>query len=150
MSVLVVVEHDRGLIASGSLEALTAARGLSGDVTAAVCGGTGDLVTTCADYGATEVVSLLHPFLDDYAPQAWGEAIAQLVAARQPDTVIACGTDRGNEVLAHVSVSLDLPMVANVLRIDASTADRLRPPRYRSRRAFRAATTRACRVGAGR
>ena len=121
MRVFVIVEHDRGVMASGSLEALTAARALSADVTAAVCGGTDALAATCAEYGATEVVNLLHPFLNDYAPQAWGEATAQLVAARQPDAVIACGTDRGNEVLAHASVSLELPMVANVLRIDAST-----------------------------
>ena len=120
-SVLVIIEHDRGVIASGSLEALTAARGLSGDITAAICGGTDALVATCAAYGAAEIVDLTHPFLDDYAPQAWGEAVAQLVAVRQPDAVIACGTDRGNEVLAHVSVSLGLPMVANVLRIDTST-----------------------------
>ena len=121
MKVIVIVEHDRGTIASGSLEALNAARALSADVTAAVCGGTDALAATCAEYGATEVVILLHAYLDDYAPQAWGEAVAQLVAARRPDAVIACGTDRGNEVIAHVSVSLDLPMVANVLRIDASS-----------------------------
>lgn len=121
MNSFVFIEHDRGVIAPGSLEALTAARGLSDDVTAAVCGGTDALASTCAGYGATEVVDLIHPFLTDYAPQAWGEAVAQLVTARRPDAVIACGTDRGNEVLAHVSVSLDLPMVANVLRVDASS-----------------------------
>ncbi len=122
MSVLVIIEHDRGAIASGSLEALTAARTLSSDVIAAVCGGNDAVATACAGYGATEVVDLVHPFLHDYAPQAWGEAVAQLVTARQPDAVIACGTDRGNEVLAHVSVSLDVATVANVLRIDASSA----------------------------
>ena len=121
MNSVVIIEHDRGVITSGSLEALTAACGLSDDVTAAVCGGTDALASTCAGYGATEVVDLIHPLLTDYAPQAWGEAVAQLVAARRPDAVIACGTDRGNEVLAHVSVSLDLPMVANVLRVDASS-----------------------------
>ena len=121
MKVIVIIEHDRGVMASGSHEALTAARGLSTHVVAAVCGGTADLAASCGEFGATEVVDLVHPLLDDYAPQAWGEAVTQLVAARRPDAVIACGTDRGNEVLAHVGVGLDLPMVANVLRVDAST-----------------------------
>jgi electron transfer flavoprotein alpha subunit len=36
------------------------------------------------------------------------------VSSLQPDVVIACGTDRGNEVMAHAAARLDLPMVANV------------------------------------
>ena len=119
-SVIVIIEHDRGTIASGSLEALTAARTVGADVMAAVCGGTDALAAACAGYGATVVVDLVHPLLDDYNPQAWGEAVAQLVAERSPTAVIACGTERGNETLAHVAASLDLPMVANALRLDNS------------------------------
>jgi electron transfer flavoprotein alpha subunit len=122
MSVLVVIEHDRGEISSASLEALTAARNLTNGepLVAAVCGGTEALAAACGGYGATEVVSLNHDVLNDYAPEAWGEAVAQLVAARSPRVVMACGTDRGNEVMAHVASILDLPMVANCLTIDAS------------------------------
>jgi electron transfer flavoprotein alpha subunit len=121
-TVLVVVEHDRGEIATASLEALTAARGLAdgGLVLAAVCGGTDALAAACAGYGAAEVVTLSHSLLNDYGPEAWGEAIAQLVSARTPDVVLACGTDRGNEVMAHVACILDLPLVANCLRFDTS------------------------------
>lgn len=119
-SVIVVIEHDRGTIAPGSLEALTAARALGVDVVAAVCGGTDALAAACAGYGASVVIDLVHPLLDDYNPQAWGEAVAQLVAQRNPIAVVACGTERGNEVLAHVAASLDLPMVANALRLDSS------------------------------
>jgi electron transfer flavoprotein alpha subunit len=49
--------------------------------------------------------------LDSYAPQAWARAIASL----QPTTVIAAGTDRGNEVLAHAAVMLDGVFAANVV-----------------------------------
>jgi electron transfer flavoprotein alpha subunit len=125
MSVLVVIEHDRGEISSASLEALTAARSLNNGepIVAAVCGGTEALSAACAGYGATEVVSLNHDVLNDYAPEAWGEAVAQLVAARAPRVVMACGTDRGNEVMAHVASVLDLPMVANCLSFDAAGAE---------------------------
>jgi electron transfer flavoprotein alpha subunit len=118
--VLVVIEHDRGDIAPASLEALTACRHLGLTMVAAVCGGTDALSAACAGYGATEVVDLVHPLLSDYGPEAWGEAVSQLVIERQPAAVMACGTDRGNEVLAHVAAILDSPMVANANHIESS------------------------------
>jgi electron transfer flavoprotein alpha subunit len=50
---------------------------------------------------------------DGYAPAAWGQALAAATRERTPSTVIAPGTERGNEVLAHVAAELDLPMAAN-------------------------------------
>jgi electron transfer flavoprotein alpha subunit len=60
-----------------------------------------------------------HDLLADYGPEAWGDAAAQAITALQPSAVLACGTDRGNEVMAQVAARLDLPMVANVLSVDA-------------------------------
>ncbi len=124
-SVIVIVEHDRGELASASLEALSAARPLAAQlgvsVVAAVCAGTDAIAATCAEYGASETVSLQHSLLSDYGPEAWGEAIAQLIAQRQPAAVLACGTDRGNEVMAHVAAIVDAPMVANCQTIDSAT-----------------------------
>jgi electron transfer flavoprotein alpha subunit len=48
-----------------------------------------------------------------YSPDGCGAALARLVSERQPSAVLAPGTDRGNEVLAHVAAMLDLPMAAN-------------------------------------
>jgi electron transfer flavoprotein alpha subunit len=60
--------------------------------------------------------------LEPYAPQAWARAIAQL----QPTTVIAAGTDRGNEVLAHAAVMLDGVFAANVTAADGDQVTRQR------------------------
>ena len=57
-----------------------------------------------------------------YAPQAWARAIASL----QPTTVIAAGTDRGNEVLAHAAVMLDGVFAANVIAVDGDLVTRQR------------------------
>ena len=46
-----------------------------------------------------------------YAPAAWATAI---VEAAGDDDIVGPGTDRGNEVLAHVAAQLDLPFAANV------------------------------------
>jgi electron transfer flavoprotein alpha subunit len=48
-----------------------------------------------------------------YSPDGWAEALTQVVQQRDPTVVLAPGTDRGNEVLAHVAAKLDLPMAAN-------------------------------------
>jgi electron transfer flavoprotein alpha subunit len=52
-----------------------------------------------------------------YSPDGWGSALARLISERTPETVLAPGTDRGNEVLAHVAAELDLPMAANVTSV---------------------------------
>ncbi len=48
-----------------------------------------------------------------YAPDGWAAAIVGVIEERSPAAVIGPGTDRGNEVLAHVAARLDLPMAAN-------------------------------------
>jgi electron transfer flavoprotein alpha subunit len=48
-----------------------------------------------------------------YSPDAWATALAGATTARAPTAVVAPGTERGNEVLAHVAAMLDLPMAAN-------------------------------------
>lgn len=114
MTVLVVIEHDRGTLASASLEALAAARTLGADVHALTLGAAATaLAPTLAEHGAAVVHQADHALLADYGPEAWGEAVAQAVRALLPSAVLACGTDRGNEVMAQAAARLDLPMVAN-------------------------------------
>jgi electron transfer flavoprotein alpha subunit len=123
MSVLVVVEHDRGALAPATLEALTAARSFGEPVHAITIGANADgLVDQLAAYGAVVVVQAHHDVLTDFGPEAWGDTVAQHVQATSPVAVLATGTDRGNEVLAHVAAILDLPFVANCLSFDQAGA----------------------------
>jgi electron transfer flavoprotein alpha subunit len=48
-----------------------------------------------------------------YAPAAWAQTLVEQIESRSPSAVLAPGTDRGNEVLAHVAAKLDLPLAAN-------------------------------------
>jgi electron transfer flavoprotein alpha subunit len=66
-----------------------------------------------AAHGAAVVHQVHHDLLSDYGPEASGEAVAQAVRTLQPSAVVACGTDRGNEVMAQAAARLDLPFVAN-------------------------------------
>jgi electron transfer flavoprotein alpha subunit len=123
--ILTFVEHENGAPEETSLEALTLARELSADtgapVEAVVFGAEGAAVAD--DLGAYGVETVHHvddERLDTYAPEAWGESVGGLVADADPEAVVAPGTDRGHEVLAHVGARRDLPMVANCIDVDAS------------------------------
>jgi electron transfer flavoprotein alpha subunit len=73
-----------------SQQAYTLARGLGGDVSA-----------------------LRFPAGEPYAPAAWAQTLVELASARSASAIVAPGTDRGNEVLAHVAAKLDQPLAAN-------------------------------------
>jgi electron transfer flavoprotein alpha subunit len=111
VSVLVLVELDGGEPADASLRALTLARSL-GDVSAVVFADAA-LQDTLAGYGVTDVYLIEPSSLDGYAPQAWARTLAGLATETGATAVLAAGTDRGNEVLAHVGAITGLPMAAN-------------------------------------
>jgi len=58
-----------------------------------------------------------------YRPAAWAAAVA--AAADGVDAVVAAGSDRGNELLAHVAARLDRPFAANVTAVDGDTVTRV-------------------------
>ena len=122
MSVLVVVEHDRGDLAPAALECVTAARpladSLGGALEALLIGGdAGGSAAQLGRYGVATVHHADAPLLADYGPEAWGAVVADAVRAIAPRAALATGTDRGNEVMAHAAARLDLPFAANCTSI---------------------------------
>jgi electron transfer flavoprotein alpha subunit len=110
VSVLVFVEPGDEL----SLQALTLARTLGGPVHA-------------ISVGPAEVaVDLLYQAAVDgsFAPAAWAQAVLEAEAG--VEAIVGPGSDRGNEVLAHVAARLDLPFAANVVSIAGDTVTRVR------------------------
>jgi electron transfer flavoprotein alpha subunit len=89
-----------------SLEALTFASRL-GDVEALMFG------EADVDGYVARARRVVHDRLDEYAPEAWAQAIVEL----EPDVVVASGTDRGHEVLARVAARLGVPLAANVVDV---------------------------------
>ena len=125
MSVLVVVEHDRGTMTPASLGALTAGRNLAKQINttmeAVTVGANADALSDAiAAYGATTVHQAHHAALVDFGPEAWGESVAQIVRNISPQVVIGCGTERGHEVIAQVAARLDLPASMNCTEFDTS------------------------------
>ncbi len=122
MSVLVYLEHADGAVDEPSLQAATLARSLAGDHApqALVASDTVSLgLGGPLSVGTVHVA--VHEAFGSYAPRAVAEAIVELAERQEATAVVGPGTERGNEVLAHVAAILDLPLAANC--IAASTTD---------------------------
>ena len=115
MTVLCLVELDGTDPADVSLRALTLARTLGDSSIGAVvfADSAGMPAATLADYGVTDGYVIEPGSLDGYAPQAWARVLAGLATETGATAVLAAGTDRGNEVLAHLGAITGLPMAAN-------------------------------------
>jgi electron transfer flavoprotein alpha subunit len=120
--ILVLVDHDRGELDQLSLRALTAARKLGHDVEAVVVGKEGAaLAGIVGEYGAKTLHVAVHASVTDYTPMATGRALKDLVEKLKPVAVLAAGSPRGNEQLAHLAAFLDLPMAAECSEITLGT-----------------------------
>ena len=123
MTVFCLVETDGGAgddgpaaVADVSLRALTLARDLAGaaagGVAAVVFGDAGPaLAPDLGAYGVTDVYAVSG--IDGYAPLPWAGVLQWLASEHSGHAVVAAGTDRGNEVLAHLGAITELPMAAN-------------------------------------
>lgn len=119
---LVVLEHEGGDLVEAAREALTFGRVLAGkldtELQAALIGSDDDAIVAAAgEFGADTVHTCTHDILSDYGPDAFGAVVTQMIDSLSPDVVLAGGSDRGNEVMAHVAAQADAPFVANCVDV---------------------------------
>ncbi|MFP4589918.1 MAG: electron transfer flavoprotein subunit alpha/FixB family protein [Halobacteriales archaeon] len=121
--VLALVEHDDGEAPEESLQALTLARSVAdgaGETLSAAAFGDGvdDLAPALEGQGVEALHRIEHDDLDGYAPRALARALDQLADELDATAVVAPGTDRGQEVLAHLGALADRPVAANCLTVE--------------------------------
>jgi electron transfer flavoprotein alpha subunit len=123
MTVLVVVEHGPEGVDELSLQALTFARSLNTDEDSihALAAEppsvnlTQGLETLLGAQGVSTLHVAEHDVFGSYAPVAVARAAAELAEHLAPAAIVATGSERGNEVLAHVGAILGLPFAANCI-----------------------------------
>jgi electron transfer flavoprotein alpha subunit len=121
--ILGLVEHEGGRIVDTSLEMVTLGRRLA-DVLgvplhALLVGGEArPLAARLAAHGVAVVHLAEHEGLRDYAPGAWARTVAGLLEGERPRAVLAAGTDRGQEVMAHVAAAQGLALAANCTEVE--------------------------------
>jgi electron transfer flavoprotein alpha subunit len=70
-----------------------------------------------SSYGVSRLHVADDPRLAEYAPAAWGHALADLTDQLNPEILIGTASDRGGEVMAHVGARMALPMAANCTEV---------------------------------
>ena len=135
-SVLCLAEHDADGALEPSLRGLTLARSAAeqlgvplvamavGEVSAAARDG-------LARYGVTDVYAVRFPGDSAYAPLAWARAAAGLAGRVAAAAVVSAGTDRGNEVMAHVGAITGEAMAAQCLSVSVAGDGRFEVTRHR-------------------
>jgi electron transfer flavoprotein alpha subunit len=128
--ILVMVEQtSAGALVDVSGEALTFARGLpaggaSGEspIDAVVVGEPSSAVLQeLAAYGVRDVYALTGEAFGSYAGAAWASGVDAIVSAAGSVLVMASGSPRGNEVMAHLAARRRVAMAANVVSVDSSS-----------------------------
>jgi electron transfer flavoprotein alpha subunit len=122
MTILGLIEHDRGKLNELSLQMLTLggrlARQLRVPLQVILIGESArPLADRLRAYGIVEAYLVQHEGLSDYAPEAWAQCVVEVMAQASPRVVLAAGSDRGNEVMAHVAARTRLPFAANCIEV---------------------------------
>jgi electron transfer flavoprotein alpha subunit len=119
--ILVWVDHADGAPDVLSLEALTFARGLANSLGApleAVVVGADAMAERLGLFGVQTVHSVWDERLVDFAPAALAQCVVDAIGASSAHTVVAAGSDRGNEVMAHVAAKTELAFAANCTEVE--------------------------------
>ncbi len=110
-TVVVFVEHAEGSARRGSLEALGAARSLSGDVVAVLCGPGGEKAAqTLGRFGADRAVVLDG---SPWSPDAAAAAVAQVVREQDASAFLASATSTGRDLAPRVAAHLDCTLFSD-------------------------------------
>ena len=125
--ILAIVEHAAGQPDRLSLEALVLARRLAADGAGPVHAVLiGEGARSAAAELAGQDVAVAHvaedPRLAAFAPAAWASVVETVVGTAAPSIVLAPGSDRATEVLAHLAARMRLPMAANVVDVTGGAA----------------------------
>ena len=121
--VLVVADVVEGTVAKPTLELLTLARRL-GDPVAVVFGDGADAAAeTLGRYGATRVVAVTDPAVDDYLVAPKAEALHQVASGADLAAILISSTTEGKEIAGRLAVKLGSGLITDATDIapDGST-----------------------------
>jgi electron transfer flavoprotein alpha subunit len=119
--VLIVVEHADSHVSKPAFELLTLARRL-GEPVAVIFGETDDTAAKAlGEYGATRVLSVTDPAIEDYLVAPKAEALAQIAEAMQPAAILITSTPEGKEIAGRLAVKLGSGLITDATDIAADS-----------------------------
>jgi electron transfer flavoprotein alpha subunit len=122
--ILVLADHLGGGLSDTTAELVGKARelaGATGGQTVVALLGAPDAAGQIT--GADTVLTVDHPALTDYIPEAWEKALVHLVNERRPRLVLIANTTIGMDLGAGLSAACGAPLVAYTVRLEADGSD---------------------------
>lgn len=117
--ILIVVEHANGRVTKSTYEMVSCARqiGREGPIAALVLGSGVAAIATEIARIVEQVLVADHASLEQYDPEIWSAAVAQIAVEGEADTILIGGSRSGREYSPRVAVKLDAPLLEDVIRI---------------------------------
>jgi electron transfer flavoprotein alpha subunit len=122
--ILVLADHLKGQLSDVTLELVGKAKelaGATGGQAVVALLGAPDLAGQMS--GADTVLTVDHPALADYTPEAWEKTLLNIVNERQPRLVLIANTTIGMDLGAGLSAASGAPLVAYTTRLEAEGSD---------------------------
>jgi electron transfer flavoprotein alpha subunit len=117
--ILIVAEHADSHVAKPAFELLTLARRL-GEPVAVVFGDTDEaLGKALGEYGASRVLSVTDPAIEEYLVAPKAEALAQIADSVQPAAILITSSPEGKEIAARLAVKLGSGLITDATDIVA-------------------------------
>jgi electron transfer flavoprotein alpha subunit len=121
---LIVGEIQKGALREATLELVTLARKLGGDVVSLVIGsGVGGVAEELAKKGGGKVLVADDASLANYNLDGWTRAIQKAIAAEKPELILISNTPIGWDVAGSLAALLDCGIASDVIRIEQDGGD---------------------------
>jgi electron transfer flavoprotein alpha subunit len=122
--ILVLADHLKGQLSDATFELLGKAKelaGATGGQAVVALLGAPDLA---GQLGAADaVLTMDHPALAEYTPEAWEKALTAIVTERAPRLVLIANTTIGMDLGAGLSAAWDAPLAAYAVGLDIDGSD---------------------------
>ena len=119
--ILVLIEHKAGGLNKTSLEAIAAAQKLAvdtGQKCTAVVLGAPSLAQDIAAYDLEKIISVDHPQLSEYTPDAYAGAMEQVVRATEPQYVIMAHTYLVRDFAPKLAARFGKGLISDCVRMN--------------------------------
>ncbi len=120
-TVVVLVEHTDGQVAKPTLELLTLARRIGDPVAVVLGAGAEAAAPQLGEYGATKIISVVDPALDEFLIAPKAAALAEVAGPLEPAAILITSTLDGKEIAARAAFKLGSGLITDA--VDLEVAD---------------------------
>jgi electron transfer flavoprotein alpha subunit len=122
--VLIVAELQKGALREATLELVSVARGIGGELASLVLGkGVGGVAEDLAKKGGGKVLVVDQPALEAYSSDAFAAAIVKAVQKEQPELILVSNTPDGWDVAPKVAAALDCAIVSDAFKVESAGSE---------------------------